>query len=291
MDTRILEYFLVVAREENVTRAAEQLNLTQPTLSRQIRQLEAEVGSDLFARERHRVRLTPQGARFRQRAQEIVGLTRRACEEATRPESGLEGEVVVGCGDAASIGRLASAMASFRLEHPFVRFTLLSGDNVEVRAQLESCVVDMGLLSEPVGTEGLASMQMPSGRQWGVLARCDDELGGRTAVRSADLAGRPLVTICDDVMHDALTSWSGRDAVRMTAVAHYNLLANAAALVSSGLGVAVCAEPDCRFEGLAFVPFEPPLRTTTVLAWKAHRGLSEQSARFIEHVRREGPAS
>lgn len=290
VDLRTLEYFLVAAREENITRAAEQLHLTQPTLSRQIRQLERELGCELFTRKNQRIALTPQGILFRQRVQEIVNMARRAKAEAARPADVLEGDILVGCTDAADLGALARAMARFRREHPLVRFTVLSGDNAQVRSQMESGAVDLGLLAEPVSTEGLTCVQMPGVRRWGVLVREDSRFGSLPSMTSRELAGVPLVTVSDAAMHDELTSWSGKDAEHMVAAAHYDLLANAAALVESGVGVAVCAEPTCSYAGLVFVPFSPKLTTASLLSWKSHRALSSASEAFITHMKTNADA-
>lgn len=284
MDIQSLKNFLIVAREENVTRAAKELNLTQPTLSRQIHQLEKELGVPLFLRDKKRLKLTPQGNEFGHRAQELVNLALRAYEDVRKPTADISGEIIIGCNDAGDIDGLASLIASFRKRFPLINFTLLSGHNIEIRSQLDNCVVDIGLLAEPANTDGLACMQMPKKKRWGILVKEKSDYGSLSSVRSTQLVGHPLITIRDEAMDDELTSWAGKNAARMVPAAHYNLLSNAAALVDHEIGVAVCAEPDQRIEGLCFIPFAPALRCASVIAWRAQRELPPQSQKFVDFI-------
>ncbi len=285
MDMRVLEYFLVVAREENITRAAAMLHITQPTLSRQLAQLEREVGAKLFVRSNHSIRLTDEGMLFRRRAREILDLAQRAVDELVPNGGELTGEICIGCGEMRAASTLAHLIASFRELHPHVHFTLSSGNNADVRERIENGSLDLGLMLEPVELDRYEFVRLPQSERWGVLVREDSPLAKRSSLKRGDLSNIPVVTIRDSLVHAELASWSG-DAVRdMSNFATYNLVHNAAALVREGAGPAVCLDLDQSFPELVFIPFEPPIEMGAVLAWKGQASMPRQVEAFIEHSR------
>lgn len=150
MDIRILSYFLMAAREENITKAAQLLHITQPTLSRQLMQLEEELGVKLFQRSNHSVYLTDEGMIFRRRAQELVNLAEKAQEELTQKEETLSGVIAIGCGEIRSVQEVAKLITGFQECCPLVKFELYSGDNEDIKERMEQGALDMGLLLEPV---------------------------------------------------------------------------------------------------------------------------------------------
>ena len=149
MDIRILQYFLMVAREENITRAATILHITQPTLSRQLMQLEEELGAKLFVRSNHNVMLTDEGLLFRRRAQDIISIMEKAKGELSQTDDTLSGIISIGCGELHSVKELAEMMAAFQLQYPLVKFELYSGRNEDLQERLEQGTLDMALFLEP----------------------------------------------------------------------------------------------------------------------------------------------
>lgn len=285
MDTRILNYFLIVAREENITKAAQSLHITQPTLSRQLMQLESELGVKLFQRGNHNIYLTEEGMLFRRRAQELVNLAERAKCELLQAGDQLTGEIAIGCNESQSMNELAAIISNFRKEHPLVQFLIRSGNNNEVRERLEQGSIDLGLFLEPAEVEKFTYVRMCKKDQWGILVHQDTELAARKVVHSEELVGVPLITVLDETIHSELTNWSGKNANMMVPIVHYNLLSNAVALVRKRDGVAVCSKPNCQYDELKFVPFEPKLELGSLLAWQGRQKFSKASAAFIAYLK------
>ena len=193
MELRTLRYFLAVAQEGNITRAADILHLTQPTLSRQIMDLERELGVTLMLRGKNGLTLTDDGIFFRQRAQEIVELADRTRQDLARGETELCGEVAIGSGETRSMSALAEMLSSFRQRYPRIRYRFYSGNADHIKERMENGTLDMGLLPEPVDISKYEFIRMPVKEEWGVLTREDSPLGRLKAVRPEDLAGRPLM--------------------------------------------------------------------------------------------------
>ena len=189
MELRVLNYFLMVAREENITQAAQLLHVTQPTLSRQLMQLEQELGVKLFHRSSHSILLTDEGRLLKRRAQEILDLTERTKREFVRTES-LSGEIAIGSGEYKSTGFFADLLVSFHREHPLVRYALYSGNSDNIKERIESGALDLGLLFEPVDKRRYQFVRFPIRERWGVLA---DGLasGGPGGGRAPGPRGRP----------------------------------------------------------------------------------------------------
>lgn len=288
MDLEVLRAFLVTAREENVTRAARLLHVSQPALSRQLRQLEEELGTALFLRGQHSVSLTEAGMLFRRRAQEMLSLAERARAELARSGETLTGEIAVGCNESRSMRELAEWIVAFRRAHPLVKFTLRSGGNEDIQAWLEQGAVDFGILVEPAAVARYSYVRMRSRDEWGVLVHESSRLAARAGIRAEDLMEVPLITVMDETIHRALARWSGPYADRMMPIVHYNLLANAATLVEARAGAAVCPRPDGVREGLRFVPFDPPFRLGAQIAWKTRQVFAPAAAAFAEYLERRG---
>ena len=186
MELRILKYFLMVAREESITRAANLLHVTQPTLSRQLMQLEDELGVKLFYRTSHRIMLTDEGMLLKRRAQEILELTERTEREVSRREGSLMGEIAIGCGETRNMAAVAEVMAAFRQKYPLVRFNVYTAIADDVKERIENGLLDIGLLVEPVDISKYEFIRLPQKEEWGVLVRADSPLAAKTAVRPQD---------------------------------------------------------------------------------------------------------
>ena len=187
MELRILKYFLTVAREENITRAANLLHVTQPTLSRQLMQLEDELGVKLFCRSKHRITLTDEGLLLKRRAQEITELAERTTREVSRSSENLMGEIAIGCAEASSISVLAGLMNYFRQKYPLVHYTLYSGIADDIKERIENGLLDIAFLTEPVDISKYGFVRLPHKEEWGVLIRRKDSpLAEKQAVMPQD---------------------------------------------------------------------------------------------------------
>lgn len=286
MDIRVLNYFLITAREENITKAAALLHLTQPTLSRQLKGLEAELNIELFKRSNHSIYLTQDGLLFRQRAQDIVDIFERTRDELQSTEE-LIGTIEIGCGELHSMDELATLIDEFQEQHPKVKFNLRSGDNNDIKGWIEQGVLDMGLLIEPVEIGKYDFVRMASKEEWGVLAHKQSKFGNYDVIRPGELVGTKVITITDRVVQNELGNWSGKYAVKMKNKARYNLLYSAAMLAQQNHGVVICLKTSQHYDDLKYIPLEPKLELSSVLAWRGQQPHSEVTKSFIEFVREE----
>ena len=283
MEIRVLNYFLMAAREENITKAANLLHLTQPTLSRQLMQLEEELGVKLFRRSKHRIILTEEGMLLRRRAEEIVALAEKTRDDLQHRQEQLAGTISIGSGELRSCRFLSRLMTGFQRENPLVRFALYSGNADNIKERIERGLLDVGLLQEPVDITRYSFVRTPVREQWGVLIRRDSDLATRTCVTPADLASVPLILPEREIVQNELFSWFGSYAEGLRITAAGNLLYNMASLArESGNGV-ITLNLDCTYEDLCFIPLSPGLESNTVLVWKKAQPFSAAAAAFILH--------
>lgn len=286
MELRVLRYFLMIAREENITHAAQLLHVTQPTLSRQIQDLEEELGTKLFVRSNHRIALTPDGLLLRRRAQEIIDLADRTQRDFAHKEAELTGEVAIGSGEVRSMSVFAEVLSSYRQRYPKVRYRFYSGNADHIKERMENGTLDMGLLSEPVDIAKYEFLRIPVMEEWGVLTREDSPLGALETVHPEDLAGRPLMISGRELVQNELANWLGDGVKQPNILIRYNLLYNIAMLVKSGFGDALCIRLDCIYPGLRFIPLSPPLRLGSVLVWKKQQVTSPAVGALIAHAKK-----
>lgn len=285
MELRVLRYFLTVAQEENITKAAALLHVTQPTLSRQLMQLEEELGSKLFRRSQYRIILTDAGMLLRRRAQEIVELADKTEREFAQSEGELTGEIAIGCGETQSMTFLSQNIRSFRELHPQVQFQIYSANADDVKERIEKGLLDMGLLTEPVDIGRYAFLRLPQKDQWGVLVPKGSPLAEKEAITPQDLMGVPLLLSGRAQVRSELAGWFGDAFDRLNIAATYNLILNAANMVKNGVGVAICFYLENISDALQFVPLSPKLETGTVLAWKKDKTLSPAVEQFHQHIK------
>ena len=280
MELRVLRYFLAVAREENITKAAALLHVTQPTLSRQLMQLEDELGVKLFRRSQYRVILTEDGMLLRRRAQEIVELADKAERELQHHEEELAGEIAIGCGETAAMTFLSEHIRAFRRQHPLVQFRIYSAIADDVKERIEK-----GLLAEPVDIGRYAFLRMPQKDRWGVLLPKEHPLARKEAVTPDDLLGIPLLISGRESVRNELAGWFGDAYEKIEIAAAFNLILNAANMVKNGVGAALCFDFGNLSDALTFVPLSPRLETGTVLAWKKDQAYSPAAQQFLNAIK------
>lgn len=285
MELRVLKYFLAVAREENITKAAALLHLTQPTLSRQLMQLEEELGVQLFRRSRYHIELTEDGMLLRRRAQELVDLAEKTTREFTMRETELMGEIAIGAGETRSMSFLSRAMVSFREHYPKVTFRIFSANADDVKERLDTGLLDMGLLTEPVDVGRYAFCRMKERDRWGVLVRLDSPLANLNSVTPDDLERVPLIISGRESVQRELASWFGDRWERLQIAASFNLILNAANMVRYGVGTALSFDLNFSFDDLRFIPLSPTMDTGTVLVWKKDQVLTPAVEAFHQHIK------
>lgn len=215
IETRLLQYFLTVAREQSITGAAKALHITQPTLSRQMAMLEQQIGKALFLHESRPLALTEEGRLLRRRAEEILALVDKAEEELSRPEDRLEGVVTIGCGELASVRLLTDCIASFRERHPGVLFDLYTANADQICRRMEDGLTDIGLLLEPVDMRRFSYIRMPVEERWAVIVPSGVPLSKRAFVTAEDLMGIDVILPSRLKVRDEVANWFGGVSSRM----------------------------------------------------------------------------
>ena len=288
MEIRVLRYFLTAAREESITKAAEVLHITQPTLSRQLSQLEEETGVRLFHRGARKIILTSEGILLRRRAEEILDLVDKTSQELAEQEELIEGVISIGSGELGATELLAGLCGSFREKYPRVRFDLYTATADVVRERIERGLIDIGLLLLPVDMEKFEFIRMPNRERWAVLMRADDPLAGQKAVTAKQLENRPLILPRRMNVQSELANWFGDSFGKLEIAFTGNLTTNDALLVQKGYGYAVVIEGSLPFwdqNKIVSRPLSPELCAATVLAWKREQPANKAVEKFIESAK------
>ena len=285
MELRVLRYFLMAAREENITKAANLLHITQPTLSRQLMQLEEELGAKLFHRGKYHIVLTDEGMLLRRRAQEMIELEEKTKREFSKDGAQLAGEIAIGCGETRNMTFLSKKMAEFRRLHPLVHYDIYSATADDIKERMEKGILDIALLMEPVDIGKYEFVRMPQREQWGALVCADSPLADKETLSPDDLTGQPIIIAKRESVQNELANWFGDTYDKMEIAATYNLILNAANMVRNGVGAALCFQLDNRYDDLRFIPLRPRLETGAVLAWKKNQTFSETSSQFIQFIK------
>ena len=291
MELRVLKYFLTVAREENITRAAEILHISQPALSRQLMQLEEELGVQLFQRGRRNTSLTDEGMLLRRRAQEIVDLAEKTENEFRSGTEELSGLISIGSGEASTMRTLAELMQDFSERYPDVRFDLYSNNGDYIKERLERGTLDLGVLLGPTEISRYESLPLPGKERWGAIVPAKCPLAQKDFITPEDLVGRKVFMPYRGITQ-GVADWFGDCYRQMNVLVTYNLVYNAAMLVDCGVGAAITIDGAVALyqnPNVIFRPFSPELAFTSTLVWKRHQPMSRTVAGFIEFVRQNIP--
>ena len=287
MDLRVLRYFLAVAREESISGAAEALHLSQPTLSRQLMDLEAELGKTLFIRGSRRITLTEQGTLLRKRASEILDLVEKTTGELTATDDAIAGEIYIGGGESNALRLLAHTAQQFRAANPHVQFHLFSGNAVDVGERLEKGLLDFGIMMGHRDMKKYDCIKLPAVDVWGVLMRTDHPLAEKELIHPEDLWDEPLIMSQQFDWTDRFSEWFRRDYESLNIAATYNLIFNATLMVEEGLGCALTYDQLVNTVGrnLCFRPISPGMVDEIYIVWKKYQVFSKASERFLAAVR------
>ena len=282
MELRTLQYFLTVAREENITRASEVLHITQPTLSRQMKQLEQELGTELFVRGRN-FALTEAGMLLRCRAEEVVDMMYKIESEI---ETG--GVISIGSGALKSSQFLPEVMSAFQKLHPKVRFEIYSNSSQYIKERMDRGLLDFGIMLEPIDIEQYEYIRLEQKERWGLLMRRGHLLAEQESVTCADLLSVPLITPARLYVQKEISNWLGADINKLNVLATVNMMTHAAMFINSGAACGLTIEGAVDlFEDskMVFKPLNPRLELTAVLAWKRFHSLSGAAAKFLEYFK------
>lgn len=285
MELRVLKYFLVIAREENFTKAAKQLHITQPTLSRQIAQLEDELGVCLFKRNNHKIVLSEDGMILKRRAQEIISLADKTKQDFLYKDEHLEGVITIGCGEFQATKCLTDCIGAFRKEHPHVKYELYSGNTTNIKDNIERGLIDLGLMSNPIDLSKFESIEMPLQETWGILVKKTSSLAKKTYIEPQDLINIPIVSSLGEYQDTVLKDWFGPYWNQINIIAKGNLMYNGALLAQRNMGVLLGIRLNCDYQDLSFIPLKPNLYQQTSLAWKKEQFFSPATTAFINFAK------
>lgn len=287
MDIRQMKYFLEVARQGGISRAAERLYITQPSLTRQMQSLESEIGRPLFIRGGRHLRLTDTGELLRKRAEEIVELFGKAESELLRPSGDIGGDVYIGGGETRAMRILTDVAAKMRSEHPGVRFHMHSGDIADVSEKLDKGLVDFGLFIEPADLDKYEHIALPFCDEWGIIVPSSHPLAKKDSVAPDDLSGVPLLRSRHSFDRSPISEWMSK-VPDLNAAATYNLLYNATLMAEAGMGCVLCIDGIVNLTGndaLRFLPLSPPVCSGISVAWKKQQIFSRAAALFLEYMK------
>lgn len=290
MEFRVLEYFLAVAREQSISGAAEFLHLSQPTLSRQLKDMEDELGKQLFIRGNRHITLTEEGMLLRKRAEEIVDLVHKTEEDIKFSDEVISGSVYIGAGETNAVRLIAKAAQKLQKEYPLIRYHIFSGDAPDVAERLSKGLLDFGILFDPIDLSKFEHMKIPMKDTWGVLMRKDSPLAEKGAITPQDLWDKPLIVSRQQEETSALSKWMIKPFAGLNVAASYNLVYNASLMVDEGMGFALCLDKLINVSGnsnLCFRPLYPKLEAEMHFVWKRYQVLSKAAEKFLEYFSEE----
>lgn len=287
IETRLLQYFLTVAQELNITKAAETLYITQPTLSKQMMELEQQLGKQLFIRGKRKLTLTEEGEYLRDRAREILELLNNTEATFHTEEQTLRGHITIGCGETIAMDQIAKILAEFHKRHPNVQFHTHSGDADMILERLDKGLVDMGLLLGPMRQEKYDYLNIHKKDIYGLLMPIDCDLAQQEAVNIDQLKSLPMILSEQTFSGHQDLEWFGADYSVLNVVATYNLIYNATFLVEHGIGYALCLDRLVNTQGrnLTFRPITPELSVGLYIVTKKYQTFSPAVKAFLEKLK------
>lgn len=289
MELRVLQYFLAVAREQNISAAAQSLHLTQPTLSRQLKELEEELGKPLMIRGSRKITLTEDGMLLRKRAEEILELVGRTEKEIMQSDNTISGDIYIGTGETDGVRQIARTANRLQESYPGIHFHIVSGDAVDVCERLDKGLLDFGILLGDIDKIKYHYMELPMKDIWGVLMRRDSPLAWQDSVAPQDLWDKPLILSRQIDNKSGLYRWLRKEPSELHTVATYNLIYNASLMVDEGMGYAFTLDKLVNTKGshLCFRPLKPKLELGMYLVWKKSQIFSKAAELFLERLQEQ----
>lgn len=286
MEIRVLKYFLAVAREQNITNAAEILHITQPTLSRQLKELEEELGLQLLIRGNKNVSLTEDGMLFRKRAEEIVNLTDKTLNDMKHTKDDISGDIYIGSGETDGIRSIISCIKETNDKFPNIHFHINSGDKIDILEKLDRGLIDFGIFLDPIDKSKYNYLKLPATDIFGILAKKDSILGQKKYITKEDLLDKPLILSRQTTEDSNIMRWFGTTPDKLNIVATYNLAFNASIMVDEGVGYALTLDKiiNTSESNLSFVPLQPNIKVEMYIMWKKYQVFTKATKKFLEHL-------
>lgn len=294
MEIRVLKYFLTVSEIGNITKAANSMHLTQPTLSRQLQELEKELGQKLFIRGNHSVSLTPEGIILRKRAQEIIDLVDKTETEFTSFKDEVMGDIFIGSGETKSIKLITDIMKTLKKDYPKIKFHIVSGDSGDLVERLDKGLLDFCVLIQPFNLEKYDYIDLCEKDTWGLLLRKDDPLADKKSIKIEDLMELPLIISRQAIRktdeNNVFLNWFGNNFENLNIAGTYNLIYNAAIMTEDRIGYAMGLDKlinTTANTSLCFRPLNPKLEVGISVVWKKNQVFSRPAKLFLEQLRKK----
>ncbi|MBC2312354.1 LysR family transcriptional regulator [Listeria booriae] len=286
MELRVLNYFLTVAREKTISRAAEVLHLSQPTLSKQLKEFEEALGVKLFIRGNRFITLTEEGIYLANKGKEIVSLVESTTANLLS-DSTISGQIAIGAGETRAFEFIGQLLRDLRIEHPDIHFQLHSGNADDVLEKIDHGLLDFGLVIDPIEKQKYDSLQLPLVDHWGILVHSSHPLAKNKSITPTDIEGIPLLVSSQSFVNKQLTEWLGKNSDSLDIVGTYNLLYNASLLVKENMVSALCIDGiiNTANTDLTFIPFSPSLTVNVNIIWKKNQTFSNASNAFLRLIR------
>ncbi len=283
MEIRTLKYFLTIAREENISNAAKYLHITQPTLSRQMKELEDSFNKTLFIRGSRKILLTEEGMLLRKRAEEILSLVEKTEAEILNADNDIKGTIYIGAAEADSIRPIIKIMKDIKQEYPNINYNFSSGNASDVCSKLDNGLIDFGILLDSNKIDKYNYLKIPTTIKWGLLTRKDNSIAKKTSITLKDIENIPLIVSAQHAEENSKNSiYYGK---LKNIVASYNLIYNAALMVDEGLGSAICIDKlvsTDKENNLTFIPFKDSIEVDMYIFWKKNQIFSKPSEHFLK---------
>ncbi len=287
MELRVLQYFLAVTREQSISGAAESLHLSQPTLSRQLKDMEDELGKQLLIRGNRRVTLTEEGMILRKRAEEILELVKKAEDEISQTDDIIAGDITVGAGETDGVRFLTRAAQELQKGYPLVHFHIVSGDGITVTEDLDKGLIDFGLIFGEPDEFKYEYINVPYQDTWGVIMRRDSPLAEKASITAKDLEGLPLIVSRQALHKSELREFFSGNMDKINIAATYNLLFNGSLMVDEGMGYAISFDKIINVSGdsnLCFRPLYPTIKARMYVIWKKYQVLTKAADLFLQKL-------
>lgn len=288
MEIRVLQYFLAIAREQSISGAAEFLHISQPTLSRQIKDLEDELGKQLFIRGNRKIELTEEGMLLRRRAEEIVNLTKKTEKEIMDNDLIITGDIYIGAGETAAIEYVAKAASQLKDKHPAIHYHLSSDDAFDILEQLDKGLIDFGIIIGDIDKAKYDYQLLPVKDSWGILMRKDAPLAEKETIEAEDLTDIPLIISRQISDNHNVSSWFPNGLSKYNVTSTYNLVYNATYMAAQGNGYILTLDKLINTTGdskLCFRPLHPKVETEIYIIWKKYQMFSKAAEEFLKVLR------
>lgn len=286
MEIRVLKYFLEIAREENMSRAAERLHVSQPTLSRTVKDLEEELGKQLFTRSNYSIHLTEEGMLLRKRAEDLIEMADKITDEFRSLGNIVSGDIYIGCAESYLVKYLARAIKNLNVIYPLIRFHITSGDTEQVEEKLKKGLYDFAFIVEPPDLSQYNYLEVPESDIWGAVIPNTHPLAQKNEITINDLLPYPIFASRQSMIVD-LPRWCGEYSEKLNLLASFNLTTNAAVFSKEGLGITLTFEhlvDTSKESGLVFRPLSPRLETKMYIIWKKHQMFTPAAKALLDEL-------